>query len=161
MVRDNRTEARVRLAGMVEAVIAKTAHDCEADAKRAIQTGPKSGRVYGGATAFFATGKTGLPVLVRFTTKKVHQASAPGQAPASDTGNLANSIRAVRIGKLKWVVAVFAAYGKILEFGGANVLPRPFLIPAYRRAKTAMIKGLRVIRRQGLATKAITGVSRG
>lgn len=77
-----------------------------------------------------------------------HQASAPGQAPAIDTGALANSIyvatvsdnnpppgadvtlpqpkrNTVNVGPSVW-------YGAVLEFG-AGMAPRPFMRPAVNR----------------------------
>lgn len=77
-----------------------------------------------------------------------HQASAPGQAPAIDTGALANNIyvatvsdnnpppgadvtlpqpkrNTVNVGPSVW-------YGAVLEFG-AGMAPRPFMRPAVNR----------------------------
>lgn len=89
------------------------------DAVMSVQRGPKTGRVYGD-----------------------HQASAPGEAPASDTGNLARNIR-LKADKDKGVVEVIAKtpYAKHLEFGTAGdpstgrmpMEPRPFMAPAFNR----------------------------
>ena len=88
-------------------IVAKTAIDIEAGAKTAIQSSPASGRVYG-----------------------AHKASAPGEAPATDTGNLAGSIQSVSAGPLTWEVHVSAEYAETLELGGVHVAARPFLSPA-------------------------------
>jgi HK97 gp10 family phage protein len=73
-----------------------------------------------------------------------HQASAPGEAPASDTGFLASSITTkYDASKLSGQVVVGAAYGPHLEYGTQTMEPRPFLRPAIanRRKET-----LRIIR---------------
>jgi len=74
---------------------------------RLILQGPKSGHKYGR-----------------------HQASAPGEPPASDTGRLANSI-SVRheAGSLTASVVCSASYGLALEIGTPHIRPRPFLRP--------------------------------
>ena len=82
---------------------------------RMVLQGPKSGRLYGR-----------------------HQASAPGQAPATDTGRLVNSIRVDHTpGSLTASVVCGAAYGRSLEFGTRRIAPRPFLRPplATKRAE--------------------------
>lgn len=68
----------------------------------------------------------------------LHQASAPGEMPAIDTGNLA-AIKVEHEGDEKWVVYTEAEYAAHLEFGAAHVsgdsvgailYPRPFFVPA-------------------------------
>ena len=79
---------------------------------RAIQTGPKTGRVYR---------RRGVS----------HQASAPGEAPASDTGALVQrSSTRYEPNDLRGVVSFHAAYAALLEFGTTRMEPRPFLRPA-------------------------------
>jgi phage gpG-like protein len=56
-----------------------------------------------------------------------HQASAPGESPAIDTSNLVNSIL---VDESAGIVYTNAEYAEILEFGGINLLPRPFMTPA-------------------------------
>jgi len=92
-------------------VVNKAAHDLEAQAKANIQTGPKTGRVY----------KRG---------KKKHQASAPGESPATDTGFLANNIRVQANGSLTAYVVATQEYAAALEFGTAKMAARPFMAPA-------------------------------
>jgi phage gpG-like protein len=75
-------------------------------AVRSIHKGPKTGRSYGR-----------------------HKASAPGEAPATDTGALASSIARVS-GKPGAAVGTNLEYGKHLEFGTTNIKPRPWLFPA-------------------------------
>lgn len=59
----------------------------------------------------------------------LHQASAPGEMPAIDTGNLA-AIKVEHEGDEKWVVYTEAEYAAHLEFGTAVMSQRPFFVPA-------------------------------
>lgn len=87
----------------------------EADAKKSIMNGQKSGRIYTRGSV-------------------THRASAPGEAPASDTGRLVNSINGdVVKGALESIVKAgggIVKYARMLEFGTAKMRPRPFLFPA-------------------------------
>jgi hypothetical protein len=101
------------------------------EARRSIQKGPKSGRVYkkGGVT---------------------HQASAPGQAPATDTGHLVSHVNHKQQG-LRGTVGIHelkqVKYARRLEFGGRDkrgvyIAPRPFLRPAYKKMQKKIAKRL-------------------
>jgi HK97 gp10 family phage protein len=56
-----------------------------------------------------------------------HQASAPGEYPAMDTGALANSLETDPENQTTYVVHTSMEYAPYLEFGTANMEPRPFL----------------------------------
>lgn len=67
-----------------------------------------------------------------------HQASAPGEAPATDTGFLINSIATayqndppIFIG----TVTISASYAAALEYGTARVAARPFARPTLEEMK--------------------------
>lgn len=94
----------------VEATMKGAAQIVANDAKRRVQRGPKSGRVYT---------RRGI----------AHQASAPGEAPATDTGKLVGSIVADAKGLTAYVEAR-SVYGRWLEYGTRRIKPRPFLVPA-------------------------------
>lgn len=81
------------------------------DAKLSIMNPPKSGRVY----------QRG---------KRAHQASAPGEAPATDVGNLVNSVMLYKTATADWLIHWNAEYAAALEYGTPRILPRPFLRPA-------------------------------
>ena len=85
------------------------------DAIKSIQDGKKTGRVY----------KRG---------NIEHRASAPGEAPASDTGRLVAAIT-YDMDDRKPIAYVRAAteYAKRLEFGTVEVAARPFLLPAVKK----------------------------
>jgi HK97 gp10 family phage protein len=100
----------------------RTAYATQANAVRMIHSGPKTGAVYG-----------------------KHQASAPGEAPASDTGNLARSIKVKFDLKQGWaVVKATAPYAFWLEFGTTRMAPRPFMGPAFLMSKDMFAQSTRV-----------------
>ncbi len=108
----------------LSAIVRAHAFMVEAHAKTAILTGGKSGRVY-----LRPNGRS-------------HRASAPGEAPANDTGVLANSIRAASAGRLTWRVGASARYGAALELGTARMAPRPFLAPALAAVKDGFVRAV-------------------
>lgn len=104
------------------------------DAVRSIQKGPKTGRIY-----------------VRGTSKKgrrkkiMHQASAPGQAPATDTGSLASNVTFYgRPGRRPAAyVEAEMHYSRDLEYGTRKMAARPFMRPALQRNKAKVIELVR------------------
>lgn len=94
------------------------AQDARSTAVKSIQRGPKTGRTYPPIR-----GRRGSP----------HTASAPGEAPATDTGRLANSIRTAKDGR-SHLVGTSLEYGLHLEFGTTRMEPRPWLVPAVSEA---------------------------
>jgi len=108
-----------------DALVGTFALQIEANAKAAIQTGGKSGRTY------------------RRGKKGVHTASAPGEAPATDTGQLVNSIQSQREGRASWAVNVLDPKGRMLETGTRRILPRPFLKPALEKVRKPFYAAVR------------------
>lgn len=95
--------------------VAAVAMDIRNDAIESITDGNKSGRVYQ---------RRGI----------VHQASAPGEPPAADTGTLHNSITVeLHPASLRATVNVSAEYAAALEFGTERMQPRPFMNPALQK----------------------------
>ena len=78
----------------------------------ASMTGQKSGRVY------------------KIGKNRTHQASAPGQAPAVQSGVLKSSITINPVNEYTYVISIAAFYGRILEFS----MNRAFAIPASEKA---------------------------
>lgn len=103
------------LATALDMVVIETAAEIEGDIKLRIQQGPKTGRVYrrGNVT---------------------HQASAPGESPASDTGGLIGSIQHERDGKLAASVLSRLDEATYLEFGTQRIAPRPAWVPVVEQA---------------------------
>jgi hypothetical protein len=106
-LREYGTRAQAEIGKAVQA----QALDVTGDIKKRIQRGPKTGRVY--------------------TRGNVsHTASAPGEAPATDTGALASSIAYSRVDDLTAQIESRLGYATMLEFGTANMDPRPAWVPA-------------------------------
>lgn len=81
------------------------------EAKLLISRGPKSGRLYG-----------------------KHQASAPGEAPATNTGRLIKSIQWQILNQgLAAEIGSPLSYSSFLEDGTRKMDPRPWLLPAYEK----------------------------
>ena len=95
----------------------------EKEAKQSILAGDKSGRMYHRGTV-------------------THRASAPGEAPASDTGRLVNSVNTEVTGLEATVSAGSGAvkYAAMLEFGTVKIAARPFLFPALEKSKAFIRK---------------------
>lgn len=110
----------------LDQVLTKAAFNTHNFAVTAIQQGAKSGREY----------RRG---------NKTHIASAPGQAPATDTGNLVQNITVKKEGPLRYSVGSRkdAFYGFWLEFGTSDMAPRPWLQPAYDQAVILLKRDLR------------------
>ena len=90
------------------------------EAIKSIQTGAKSGIVY-----------------QKYNPRREHRASAPGQSPASDTGNLVRQ-------KSSDVTNVEsnANYSAFLEYGTSKMEARPFMFPAFEKSKKPIINAV-------------------
>lgn len=92
----------------------------EGTAKTSIQRGPKSGEIY---------------VRQNIT----HQASASGEAPATDTGALASSISHwFKDDGLSVLIGSYLQYARFLEYGTVNMDARPFLFPSVESNRQAI-----------------------
>lgn len=92
-------------------------------------TGPKSGKQYK------RRGKT------RQGKPRFHRASAPGEAPATDSGFLLNGIRARMESTTVGVITIAAPYALWLEEGTRFMKPRPYIKPAIDGALERINKG--------------------
>ncbi|MBP3958341.1 HK97 gp10 family phage protein [Gemmata sp. G18] len=113
--------AKARVIEMeVKKALLASAQRVEKEAKESIARGPKSGRLYQRRSV-------------------THRASAPGEAPATDTGRLINSINSYldSTALSSFVVAGrgIVTYARHLEYGTANMAERPFMAPALERSK--------------------------
>ena len=96
-----------------------------AEAIKSIQTGAKSGVMY-----------------QKYNPRREHRASAPGQAPASDTGNLVSKIT-VKQKSLNVVhVESNADYSSFLEYGTSKMEARPFMFPAFEKSKKPILNAV-------------------
>ncbi len=112
-------------APLLELAVKKACLDIEAAAKQEIQAGSKTGRVY-------------------LRGKIAHQASAPGEAPATDTGHLVNAVTPYkRIDRFTGEVQWHSEYAAGLEFGTRRIAPRPFIRPAAAKVKPSFVKAVK------------------
>ena len=113
--------------------VANGAHLVLDEGNRLVRSPPKTGRIY--TTRFFTIGRGAGRRVIPYGSRAPHQASAPGEAPANDTGAL---IASGRVTAAKGTYAAFAGWQRIyaffLEFGTDRMEPRPFI----RRALMAM-----------------------
>ena len=78
-----------------------------------------------------------------------HVASAPGEPPAIDTGQLIGSVRVTRLEAMRWAVGTNTEYAAHLEYGTRKMAARPFLRPAAERARPVfMAKVLEALRQR-------------
>lgn len=98
-------------------------------AQAKILTADVAGRISNQAISNVNRGsKTGI--IYKRKGKRFHQASAPGQSPASDTGDLVATIRPEKITDFHWRVMVAIYYAAALEWGTSTMAARPFVRPA-------------------------------
>lgn len=91
---------------------------------------PGRGRTY---THYMATvGGQVVPVRPR---NKPHTASAPGDAPAVDSGDLRRSIGVKKIGDGHYRVGTNLKHGLHLEFGTRKMAARPWARPATEKVR--------------------------
>jgi len=100
-------DARAR----VDDAVVGSAMELRGDVVKRIQRGPSTGRTY-----------------VRGQVS--HQASAPGESPATDTGRLANSVTFDKVAQMSATVGSDLVYAAVLEFGSDRIDPRPAWVPA-------------------------------
>jgi HK97 gp10 family phage protein len=88
-----------------------------------------------------AGGKSGI-VYQKYNPRREHRASAPGQAPASDTGNLVSKIIVKQKSRNRVNVESNANYSAYLEYGTSKMQPRPFMLPAFEKSKKPIINAV-------------------
>ena len=108
-----------------EQVLEGGGQEIRKEAVRSIQQDPKSGIIY-----------------QRYNPRRRHQASAKGEAPASDTGFLVSQIKVQKKSPDEVVVESTAPYSAFLEFGTSQMGERPFMHPAAMRAFPKIAKAV-------------------
>ena len=107
-------------------IVNAAALEAVSDVRRAIQGPPKTGREY-------SRGRD-----------KIHRASAPGQAPATDTGTLVSSIYNEDRSRNAKAIGSRLPYAFYLEFGTFKMDARPSWVPAVERAIPKMLKRVQI-----------------
>jgi hypothetical protein len=158
VVYNNLPQLRARAQRECHRLVAWGILNVQTRARMAILSGNKTGRTYrrGKVTrkrtaAYAGSGlrgyktKSGTPMVIVGAT--FHRASARGEAPASDTGYLANNIGAMMVGQYTGITYVSAGYAAILE----GPMDRPFLGPAVEAVRKPFLDGMRRIVMEGTA----------
>lgn len=134
-VRVRRTEIDGGLAGLEPKVRAGAIDGLNAvglamlnAAKKRIQSGPASGTVY-----------------EKYGPRRTHQASAPGEAPATDTGGLVNSgFNELDEPALEVSIGFAKLYAAMLEYGTRRMGKRPFLLPTVEEWRSKIGRVIRL-----------------
>jgi hypothetical protein len=130
---ENATAAiREALASEIDKAVYVSAEHVATEYKQSLLDGEKTGRIYKRRSI-------------------VHQASAPGEAPASDTGRLVNSIHVLLEGAGSAIMRVATLYAMMLEAGTSKMAPRPAAVPAMEKSKAWIMDRLQDALRRGLA----------
>jgi len=124
-VKDN-TNKFLNDLNILNEIIEKAATETEKEMKKSITNGAKTGLIYT---------RRGLK----------HRSSAPGQAPANDTGKLVGSISTKSRKKGIVEVVIGALYAMPLEFGNSRMKARPFIIPAVEKVSKKLEKLFEVL----------------
>lgn len=114
---------------ILDQLLTKAAFHTQNVAITSIQQSPATGRTY-------RRGST------------VHRASAPGEAPATDTGNLVQNITVEKKEIMYYDVGSRkdAPYGYWLEFGTSKMDARPWLTPAVKQGRKKLKTELRKLK---------------
>jgi len=121
----------------VETIQQELAEQIVIEAQRILDEPGRSGRLYRRGPIKGRLTKKGLAAGLKqsgssrmIIGSKIHRASAPGEAPAIDTGRLRREITVRKTGRGRFQVRFGAPYAGILEF----TLDRPFVLPAIEAA---------------------------
>jgi len=74
--------------------------------------------------------------------------SAPGHAPAIDTGLLHDSLNSKMTGPTSAMAYTNVEYAQHLEYGTVHMEPRPFMVPAAERVRPAFEQAVRAALRR-------------
>ena len=97
----------------VDKAVDATGLELRGEVVKAYQRGPATGITY-----------------EKSNPNRTHTASAPGEAPATDTGRLASSVNYKKDGAMSATVGSEIVYAAMLEFGTSRIAPRPAWVPA-------------------------------
>jgi len=118
-------EVRAIVAKEIQGALKVSGERVRGEALKSILQGGKTGRIYNRGNV-------------------AHTASAPGEAPANDTGRLASSIVSIQDKDQVLIIAGTGSvkYATMLEFGTTNIKPRPFMLPALEKSRQWIIDRL-------------------
>lgn len=116
----------------VQDAVVSSVLDIHGTARKLVQRGPKTGNVYR-----------------KSNPDRRHQASKGGEAPATDTGGLVNSLY-FDVELLSGTVGSHLAYAAYLEHGTRQIEARPYLVPSVETNRTKVVK--RIMKAIGVGT---------
>jgi HK97 gp10 family phage protein len=136
VIEDHITEVIAKIQGSLKRRMEDACYTVQAKAIDIIKE-PKHGRIY---TTYFWTDAQGR-LRVGRERWKPHQASAIGEPPAWDTGELAQNIAVEISGDgLEGKVGTEKDHGLFLEYGTSKMAPRPWLKPSFEQSEEAVKK---------------------
>lgn len=118
------------------AAFSKLSKEAQEEAGKAVQA--TAIEVRGNIVKRYQKGPASGKVYTRGNVK--HQASAPGEAPATDTGRLASGTEYRMTGTMSAEVGNNVQYGPWLEFGTQNIAPRPAWRPEVLEAQPKFLQ---------------------
>jgi HK97 gp10 family phage protein len=128
----NAEQFMTKIEGLTEDALQSAAEMVKDDAKMSMLE-PKSGKL---------PRKKGF-ILTETIGKQKVQASAPGEAPAVQTGRLYGSIEVVKDQPLSRIIVATDKKAHLLELGTRKMAPRPFLRPALWRQASKILMFLK------------------
>jgi hypothetical protein len=119
----------LRLEGQAELLEAlrKMGIEAQAEARKAVQA--TALEVRGQIVKGYQKGPASGVTRDLSSPRRTHTASAPGEAPATDTGRLASGTDYRMTGDMSAEVGNSVTYGPYLEFGTQRIAPRPLWRP--------------------------------
>jgi len=112
----------------LQAALSEMTKEIEAEVDKAIDaTGLE---LRGNIIKNYQRGPASGATYEKYNPRRTHRASAPGEAPATDTGRLASSVNYKKDGAMSATVGSEIVYAAMLEFGTSRIAPRPAWVPA-------------------------------
>jgi hypothetical protein len=134
-------------------IMKATASQALTGVRNSITQGPKTGHVYyripGDKVMTVRRGAEDGPIVAVFNASGKqnlslrHQSSAPGQAPANDTGSLLRSLYFHETGT-SFKIGSPLPYSRYLEFGTRKIEMRPAWVPNVEKRIPIMLKNIKI-----------------
>lgn len=116
----------------------KLDEDAQKEVKKAVEATGLSLR--GAIVKKYQRGPATGEIYEKYNPRRTHQASAPGEAPATDTGRLASSVVTNDVGPMTVEVETDVEYGPWLEFGTQRIAPRPNWVPSIQEEEPKYLR---------------------
>lgn len=122
------------MSAMLGKIVEKIAGDLEAGVKDQMAA-KKSGRIYRKGSLYNIKTRKAMEY-------RTHQASAPGEAPAIDYGQLVNSIQIKAETPLTYIVSTNVSYAMPLEYGSRKMAARPVWRPEAEKQRKIFVEAI-------------------